>query len=177
LSMIYMRLLSFAMMLFMFGSMTATRREQQRRWMAMNGYALHGYDEYGTPLRHGSLQSGYMADHHYYQGVGGVGHGDRVVDEEAFWSEFEAGRRGRLEPAEAQGRTSLLLQVLALDQMLLRMRQGGSEYDEEEEGEEEYEEEEGEEGDWEGGARQQGSCGGGADSDGGDTQRGGARGS
>eukprot|EP00967_Tisochrysis_lutea_P114530 scaffold182589_cov35-Tisochrysis_lutea.AAC.2 len=116
-------------MLFMLGSMTATRREQQRRWMAMHGYALHGYDEVGMPLRY--YHGGYYGDLNYHGGRGGSSAAAALeADEEAFWAEFEAGRRGQLGPSSGS-RHSLLLSVLALDQILSRLRD-----DNESEGEE-----------------------------------------
>eukprot|EP00962_Isochrysis_galbana_P046536 scaffold18751_cov245-Isochrysis_galbana.AAC.4 len=119
--------------------MSATKREQQRRWMALHGYALHGYDEYGRPLRH--HWDGYNPDAGY---VGGGRDGRGLLrsaieeDEETFWTEFENGRRGRLGQAGG-ARGGLLLQVFALDQMLSRMRE---EEEGEGEGEEEWEEDE-----------------------------------
>jgi hypothetical protein len=136
--MLSMRLLSLAMMLFMLGSMSATKREQQRRWMALHGYSLHGYDEYGQPLRHhfdGYSEIG-------YHGAGRDGRGVArpavELDEEAFWNEFEAGRRGGQVAAVRGG---LLLQVFRLDQMLSRLRVEERDDDEEEEGEGEGKEE------------------------------------
>jgi len=120
LSMLSMRFLSLAMMLFMLASMNAAKREQQRRLYALHGLALHGYDEHGRPLRRGPLGSAPLyASLAAYPELGVR----REAEPEAFWDSFESGRRGRLRTYD-EGPHGLLLQILALDDMLTRLREG-----------------------------------------------------
>ncbi|EOD17706.1 hypothetical protein EMIHUDRAFT_451286 [Emiliania huxleyi CCMP1516] len=116
-----------AMMLFMLASMNAAKREQQRRLYALHGLArraelaLHGYDEHGRPLRRGPLGSSapLYASLAAYPELGVR----REAEAEAFWDSFESGRRGRLRTYD-EGPHGLLLQILALDEMLTRLREG-----------------------------------------------------
>jgi len=117
LSMLSMRLLSMCMMLFMFMTMTVQRRQQFHRYEM---YYAGRYGDGGPFRRRPTL----------FQPI-------HLDERDDFWDQFETGRLGyHAEREAARSRTHMVLQLLAIDQMLTRMNgnRGGEYEDEYEEG-------------------------------------------
>ena len=85
LTMISMRSLSMLMMIFMMMAITVTKQHQARRYAE-----LYGYGHHGNPFLSPMVMGGGM----YGRGMGGLEARRQMMLDEAFWDDFENGRRG-----------------------------------------------------------------------------------
>jgi len=121
-TLVSMRTLSMLMMIFMMMTITVTKQQQARRYAEIYGYG--GANPFLAPILYGGGFSGHPLLHE---------HRRQMMIDEAFWDEFESGRRGAVQPARYHQVDDRVESFLRL-QLLQSILRGGRapEYEEDE---------------------------------------------